>query len=169
MCNFGEDWATVVIDMENQILVIHDPKAWKFKEDDKVKKLNTFLPKARLEPQLLKTIGYFEKNGITNAQYTQWEITFGPSSGRNAYREKDKDDSALYCMKYVEKFIAKGTDTTHALRTKEKIKSYRFHVATTIYSNNHLPFSRCKNHLLQESCKILPSYIRNNVKSYHLM
>lgn len=61
---------------------------------------------------------------------------FGPSLGRNAYREKDKDDSTLYCMKYVDKFIARGTDTTHALRNKEEIKSYRYHVARTIYSNS---------------------------------
>lgn len=79
----------------------------------------------RLLPQILKSIGYYEKHGIKNLKYEQFSFAFGPftgkkfvrscfffakflpfAAGRLAYREMDAADGALYCMKHIEFLVS---------------------------------------------------------------
>lgn len=128
VCNFHPekditDWATLVINIKEQKFVIHELKSWNFKRANLYREemKNISLPVARLVPQIMKAIGYFETHNIMNPQYAQWEMAFGPHSGRDAHYEKDNTDCTLYCMKYLERFLCmKDTYMLNGLVTKER-------------------------------------------------
>ncbi|KAL6544637.1 hypothetical protein OROMI_023499 [Orobanche minor] len=80
MCNYKEHWGTLLMDFKKQKLVLYDSFQWIFEDHHITNRKDIFLPIARLLPQTLKEIGYFEHHRIKKPILTQWELTLPPKT-----------------------------------------------------------------------------------------
>ncbi|KAL6573324.1 hypothetical protein OROHE_001783 [Orobanche hederae] len=71
MCNYKEHWGTLLMDFKKQKLVMYDSFQWIFEDHHITNRKDIFLPIARLLPQILKEIGYFEHHRIKKSILTQ--------------------------------------------------------------------------------------------------
>ncbi|KAL6530954.1 hypothetical protein OROHE_014436 [Orobanche hederae] len=134
MCNYKEHWGTLLMDFKKQKLVLYDSFQWIFEDHNITNRKDIFLPIARLLPQILKEIGYFEHHRIKKPILTQWELTL-PHKTKNPFKQQGDVKCGLYALKYVEHILS-STPLAKHLRNELDAHNYRDHVARTIYAHN---------------------------------
>ncbi|KAL6551277.1 hypothetical protein OROMI_021765 [Orobanche minor] len=134
MCNYKEHRGTLLMDFKKQKLVLYDSFQWIFEDHHITNRKDIFLPIARLLPQILKEIGYFEHHRIKKPILTQWELTLPPKT-KNPFKQEGDVKCGLYALKYVEHILS-STPLPKHLRNEQDAHNYRDHVARTIYAHS---------------------------------
>lgn len=103
-------------------------KEHQFQEHDRKLRSKVFTPVARIVPQVLKQVKYYDDKAST-PNYTQWGFQY-PIPGANKLKHIDSEISGLLVLKYVENRLTNQVDVQI---TKTKLSDYRAHIARTIF------------------------------------
>lgn len=132
VCNLQtpRHWLTCCLNLAKGYIVLYDSLQPDYQESDYEQRKAYFTPLARIVPQILKYIGYYDCRREFKPKWKQWNIYF-PMKDENPYTQCDGKSCGSFALKYVEMILTKTYELPF---DKEAVKAYRLHVAQSIFN-----------------------------------
>lgn len=127
VCYFNEHWATCVLDLVACTVEIWDSKQHIFQEHHYDIRRAAFKPVARIVPQVLKHMRFYDNRPEDMPTFKEWLLYFPE---KNVIRQNDSESCGPLSLKYAENRLMGVVDEK---MNKKDIQKYRNHIAETIY------------------------------------
>lgn len=128
VCNFNQHWATCELDLVNCKLELWDSKQHIFEDIHYEIRTTAFTPVARIVPQVLKYMRFYDNRPGVKPTYSQWPLSFPV---QNVIKQSDSESCGPIALKYA---VCLLQGVAVKKMTKKDVQEWRNHIAECIYN-----------------------------------